>query len=189
MARRNASSNFGDFGERSTFGANRSFGAAGGRLSERASGVPGVPAFGMGGIDAARELGGLTPALVNGDLSNPAVQRAVRANATTAAIHQFAEKDALRSLGNRSFGEGQAGERAFASFAPNMVQWTAFGDQRAYDMMLQGATRHFSRNGYGADDAPLKAASVITEGAAEPTSHKLLTQSFHNEAIPQNNQT
>src|SRR3546814_6147541 len=48
MARRNASSNFGDFGERSTFGANRSFGAAGGLLSERASGVPGVPAFGMG---------------------------------------------------------------------------------------------------------------------------------------------
>src|SRR3546814_8794825 len=77
MARRNASSNFGDFGERSTFGANRSFGAAGGLLSERASGVPGVPAFGMGGIDAARELGGLTPALVNGDLSNPAVHRAV----------------------------------------------------------------------------------------------------------------
>src|SRR3546814_1808869 len=99
---------------RSTFGANRSVGAAGGLLSERASGVPGVPAFGMGGIDAARELGGLTPALVNGDLSNPAVQRAVRANATTAAIHQFAEKDALRSLGNRYFGEGQAGERAFA---------------------------------------------------------------------------
>src|SRR3546814_7739714 len=44
-------------------------------------------------------------ALVNGDLSNPAVQRAVRANATTAAIHQFAEKDALRSLGKRYFGE------------------------------------------------------------------------------------
>src|SRR3546814_13712660 len=75
----------------------------------------------MGGIDAARELGGLTPALVNGDLSNPAVQRAVRANATTAAIHQFAEKDALRSLGNRYFGEGQAGERAFASFAQNKI--------------------------------------------------------------------
>src|SRR3546814_21140161 len=107
----------------------------------------------MGGIDAARELGGLTPALVNGDLSNPAAQRAVRANATTAAIHQFAEKDALRSLGNRYFGEGQAGERAFASFAPNMVQWRGFGDQRAYDMMLQGATRPFSRNGYGAADA------------------------------------
>src|SRR3546814_2567509 len=55
MARRNASSNFGDFGERSTFGANRSFGAAGGLLSERASGVPGVPAFGMGGIDRSEE--------------------------------------------------------------------------------------------------------------------------------------
>src|SRR3546814_61133 len=278
MARRNASSNFGDFGERSTFGANRSFGAAGGLLSERASGVPGVPAFGMGGIDAARELGGLTPALVNGDLSNPAVQRAVRANATTAAIHQFAEKDelsslgnryfgegqvdvlafavfardmvqwrasgaqgfprfgrvgieaarevggptpalvngdlsnpavqravranattaaihqfaekdALRSLGNRYFGEGQAGERAFASFAQNMVQWRAFGDQRAYDMMLQGATRHFSRNGYGADDAQLKAASVISEASADPTFAKLIANTFDQEAMLQNDLT
>src|SRR3546814_10083794 len=138
MAGRNGAANCGDFGGRWTFGANRSCGAAGGLLSERASGVPGFPAFGMGGIDAARELGGLTPALVNGDLSNPAVQRAVRANATTAAIQQFAEKDALRSLGNRYFGEGQAGERAFASFAQNMVQWRAFGDQRAYDLMQIG---------------------------------------------------
>src|SRR3546814_9508276 len=142
----------------------------------------GVPAFGMGGIDAARELGGLTPALVNGDLSNPAVQRAVRANATTAAIHQFAEKDALRSLGNRYFGEGQAGERAFASFAQNMVQWRAFGDQRAYDMMLQGATRHFSRNDYGADDAPIQAASVISEASADPTFGQLIAQTSDKEA-------
>src|SRR3546814_20589919 len=79
----------------------------------------------MGGIDAARELGGLTPALVNGALSNPAVQRALRANATTAPIHQFAEKDALRSLGNRYFGEGQARERAFASFAQNVAMGRA----------------------------------------------------------------
>src|SRR3546814_4356257 len=106
MARRNGSSNVGDVGERSTFGANRSFGAAGGLLSERASGVPGVPAFGMCGIDAARELGGLTPALVNGDLSNPAVQRAVSANAKTAALPPFAEKTATKHLGNQNFGEG-----------------------------------------------------------------------------------
>src|SRR3546814_3057827 len=78
MARRNASSNFGDFGERSTFGANRSFGAAGGLLSERASGVPGVPAFGMGGIDAARELGGLTPALVRSEEHTSELQSLMR---------------------------------------------------------------------------------------------------------------
>src|SRR3546814_14891916 len=132
-------------------------------------------------IYAARELGGLTPALVNGDLSNPAVQRAVRANATTAAIHQFAEKDALRSLGNRYFGEGQAGERAFASFAQNMVQWRAFGDQRAYDMMLPGATRHFSRNGSGADDAQLKPASVLSEASADPPFAKLRAHTFNQE--------
>ena len=189
MARRAASSNFGDFGERSTFGANRSFGAAGTLMSERGSGVPGVPAFGMGGIDAARELGSLAPALANGDLSNTSVQRAVRANATTAAIHQFAEKDALRSLGNRYFGDGQAGERAFASFAQNMIQWRAFGDQRAYDMMMQGATRHFQRNGYGDDDAQLKAASVIGEASTDPTFAKLTANAFDQEAMLMNDLT
>jgi conjugal transfer mating pair stabilization protein TraG len=189
MARRAASSNFGDFGERSTFGANRSFGAAGTLMSERGNGVPGVPAFGMGGIDAARELGSLAPALANGDLSNPSVQRAVRANATTAAIHQFAEKDALRSLGNRYFGDGQVGERAFAAFAQNMVQWRAFGDQRAYDMMMQGATRHFQRNGYGDDDAQLKAASVISEASTDPTFAKLTTNAFDQEAMLRNDLT
>jgi conjugal transfer mating pair stabilization protein TraG len=189
MARRGASSNFGDFGERSTFGANRSFGAAGGFLGERNAGAPGIPAFGMGGIDAARELGNLAPALVGGDLSNPNVQRAVRANAATAAIHQFAEKDALRSLGHRYFGQGQAGERAFASFAQNMVQWRAFGDQRAYDMMLQGATRHFQRGGYGADDAQLKAASVIGEASTDPTFAKLIANAFDQEGMLRNDLT
>lgn len=113
----------------------------------------------------------------------------MRANATTAAIHQFAEKDALRSLGTRYFGEGQAGERAFASFAQNMVQWRAFGDQRAYDMMLQGATRHFARSGYGADDAQLKAASVIGEASADPTFGKLIANSFDQEAMLRNDLT
>lgn len=188
-ARRGASSSFGDFGERSAFGANRSFGAAGVILGEGNSGMPGVPAFGMGGIDAARELGGLAPALVNGDLTSPAVQTAVRANATTAAIHQFAEKDALRALGTRYFGSGQAGERAFASFAQTMVQWRAFGDQRAYDMMLQGAARHFQRSGYATDDAQLKAASVIGEASADPTFAKLIANAFEQEAVLRNELT
>jgi conjugal transfer mating pair stabilization protein TraG len=53
----------------------------------------------MGGLDAARELGGFAPALAGRDLSDPATARAVRANATTSAIQNFAEKDALRALG------------------------------------------------------------------------------------------
>ena len=189
MARRGASTNFGDFGERSTFGANRSFGAAGAFLAERGPTVSGTPAFGMGGIDAARELGGLAPTLVHGDLSNPATQRAVRANAATAAIHQFAEKDALRSLGHRYFGQGQAGERSFAAFAQNLVQWRAFGDNQAYDMMLQGATRHFQRNGYSPDDAELKAASVIGEASADPTFAKLIANSYEQDAMLRNDLT
>lgn len=189
MARRGASSSFGDFGERSTFGASRSFGAAGTILAEQGSGIPGTQAFGMGGIDAARELGGLAPALVGGDLSNPSVQRAVRANAVTAAIHQFGEKDALRSLGNRYFGEGQGGERAFAAFAQHMVQWRAFGDQRAYDMMLQSATRHFQRGGYGTNDAQLKASSVIGEAVADPTFAKLIANTFDQHAMLENDLT
>lgn len=189
MARRNAASTFGDFGERSTFGANRAFGSAGAILSERGSEAPGIPAFGMGGIDAARELGGLAPALTGGDLSRPAVRDAVRANATTGAIHQFAEKDALRALGTRYFGQGQTGERNFAAFAQNMVQWRAFGDQRAYDMMLQGATRHFQRSGYSVDDAQLKASSVIGEALADPTFAKLTANAFDQEAMLRNDMT
>ncbi|MEN2790187.1 conjugal transfer protein TraG N-terminal domain-containing protein [Sphingomonas oligophenolica] len=188
-ARRGASASFGDFGERSTFGANRSFGAASTMLGERNSGVPGVPAFGMGGIDAARELGGLAPALVNGDLSNPATQRAVRANATTAAFQQFAEKDALRALGTTYFGSGQAGERAFAAFSQNLVQWRAFGDQRAYDMMLQGATRAFERGGYSPKDAALKASGVIAQASADPTFAKLTANAFDQEAMLRNDIT
>jgi conjugal transfer mating pair stabilization protein TraG len=183
LSRRGASTGFGDFGDRSTFGANRAFGAAGAILGERGPAAPGIPALGMGEIDAARELGGLAPALVHGDLSSPAVQQAVRANAATSAIHQFAEKDALRSLGNRYFGGGQVGERAFASFAQNMIQWRAFGDQRAYDMLLQNATRHFERAGYGQDDAQLKAASIIGDASADPTLGKLIANSFDQKAM------
>lgn len=189
MARRGASSSFGDFGERSNFGANRAFGAASGVLGEQGGGVPGVPAFGMGGIDAARELGGLSPALSGRDLSDPAVARTVRANATTSAIHNFAEKDALRALGTGYFGAGQSGEKAFASFAQNMVQWKAFGDERAYSMMFQGAARHFERSGYSKADAELKASGVIGEAGADPTFAKLIANSYAQEQMLRNDLT
>ena len=189
MARRGATSSFGDFGERSTFGANRSFGAADSVVGEASSGMPGVPAFGMGAIDASRELGGIAPALGSRSLTDPAVARAVRANATTAAIHNFAEKDTLRNLGTGYFGAGQSGEKAFAAFAQNMVQWKAFGDERAYSMMLQGAARHFERGGYSRADAELKASGVIGEAGADPTFAKLIANAYEQEQMLQNDLT
>ncbi|MDO6415454.1 conjugal transfer protein TraG N-terminal domain-containing protein [Sphingomonas sp. BIUV-7] len=189
MARRGAASSFGDFGERTSFDRNRSFGAASTYLSERPGGAAGIPAFGMGGIDAARELGGLAPALVGGDFSSPATQAAIRANATTSAIHQFAEKDALRSLGTRYFGDGQSGELTFASFSQNLVQWRAFGDTRAYGMMLEGAARHFERAGYGKDDAQLKASGVIADASADPTFAKLVANAFDQKGMLENDLT
>lgn len=188
-ARRSAASSFGDFGERSTFGTNRAFGAAGGYLSDRTPGAPGATGFGLGVTDAARELGGLAPALVGRDLTHPATAAAVRANATTSAIHNFAEKDALRSLGTSYFGPGQAGERAFAGFAQNMVQWKAFGDTRAYDMMMRGAQRHFERNGYDQKDAALKASTVIAQASADPTFAKLIANTYDQEAMLRNDLT
>jgi conjugal transfer mating pair stabilization protein TraG len=71
FARRTAVSSFGDFGERSTFGATRAFGAADTVLGEHGGGISGIPAFGMGGLDAARELGGLSPALRGRDSTRP----------------------------------------------------------------------------------------------------------------------
>jgi conjugal transfer mating pair stabilization protein TraG len=189
MARRGASSSFGDFGERSSFGANRSFGAAGGILAEHGGGAPAGAAFSLGGLDAARDLGGISPALVGRDLSDPATARAVRANATTSAIHNFAEKDALRSIGTTYFGQSETGERAFASFAQNMVQWRAFGDQRAYDMMSQGAQRHFERSGYDAKDAALKASTVIGQASGDPTFAKLIANAFDQEQMLRNDIT
>ena len=188
-ARRSAASSFGHFGERSTFGTNRAFGAAGGYLSDRTPGAPGATGFGLGVTDAARELGGLAPALVGRDLTHPATAAAVRANATTSAIHNFAEKDALRSLGTSYFGPGQAGERAFAGFAQNMVQWKAFGDTRAYDMMMRGAQRHFERNGYDQKDAALKASTVIAQASADPTFAKLIANTYDQEAMLRNDLT
>ncbi|MBJ7498171.1 MAG: conjugal transfer protein TraG N-terminal domain-containing protein [Sphingopyxis sp.] len=189
MARRSATSSFGDFGERSTLGSNRAFGAAGGYLADRTPGVGGTTGFALGATDAARDLGGLAPALVGRDLTHPATAAAVRANATTAAIHNFAEKDALRGLGTSYFGEGQAGERAFARFAQNMVQWKAFGDTRAYDMMFQGAQRHFERNGYAGKDAELKASTVIAQASADPTFAKLIANTFDQEQMLRNDLT
>ena len=188
-ARRGAASSFGDFGERSSFAANRGFGAAGGFLAEQGAGAPGIPAFGMGGLDAARELGGLAPALVGGDLSRSSTQRAVRDNATTAAIHQFAEKDALRGLGHTYFGERQKGESAFAAFAQRMVQWKAFGDNNAYDMMRTSAARHFERNGYSPADADPKASTVIAQAGTDPLFGKLITNAFDQEQLIRNDLT
>ncbi|MDB5575739.1 MAG: transfer protein [Bradyrhizobium sp.] len=176
-ARAVASGSFGDFGERSTFGQNRSFGESGAILGER-PGTPGGTAFALGGIDGARQMGSLAPALGGHDLADPSVARAVQANAATGAIHQFAEQDALRHLGTTYFGGGQAGEKAFAAFAQNLVQWRAFGDQRSYDMMLQGAQRHFERSGYSPSDAALKASGVIAEAQSDPTFAKLTANAF-----------
>lgn len=189
MARRGAASSFGDFGERSTFGTNRAFGAAGSVIGEHGNGLRGNSAMALGGIDAARELGGLSPALVGRDLSDPATTQAVRASAMTGAIHNFAQRDALRALGTSYFGEGQSGERAFASFTQNMVQWKAFGDNRAYDMMLSGIQRHFERNGYDAKDAVLKASTVIGQAAADPTFAKLSANAFDQEQMLRNDLT
>lgn len=187
-ARAAASSRFGDFGDRSTFAANRSFGEADHILGER-PGTPGGTAFALGGVDASRQLGVLSPALVGRDLSDPAVARAVRANAATGAIHQFAEQDALRRLGTTYFSEGQAGERAFATFAQNLVQWRAFGDERAYGMMMQGATRHFERNGYSPQDAELRASGVIAEAQADPLFGRLIANAYDQEQILANEVT
>ncbi len=79
-ARAGAASSFGDFGERSTFGYNRSFGEAGRILGER-PGTAGGTAFALGGIEGARQLGSLSPALGGRDLADPQVARAVQANA------------------------------------------------------------------------------------------------------------
>ena len=189
MARRGAASNFGDFGERSTFGANRAFGSASRVLAEHGGGANGTAAFGMGKLDAARELGSLSPALTGRSLTDPATMRAVRDNATTTAIHNFAEKDALRALGTGYFGQGQAGESAFAAFAQRMVQWKAFGDTRAYDMMMSGAQRHFERNGYDQKDAALKASTVIAQASADPTFAKLIANSYEQEQMLRNDLT
>lgn len=187
-SRAGAASSFGDFGERSGFGANRAFGEAGHILGER-PGTGSTTAFALGGIEGARQLGTLAPALGNRDLSDPAVSRAVQANAATTAIHQFAEKDALRELGTNYFGKGEAGEKAFATFSQNLVQWRAFGDSRAYGMMMQAATRHFERSGYSPQDAALKASGVIGEAQADPTYAKLIANAWQQEQMLANDLT
>ena len=187
-ARASAALSFGDFGERSTFGANRSFGEAGRILGER-PGTPGGTAMALGGIEGSRALGSLAPALAGRDLADPDVARAVQANAATGAIQQFAQTDALRSLGTTYFGQGEAGERAFASFAQNLVQWRAFGDQRAYGMMQQAAARHFERNGYSKEDAALKASGVIGEAQADPIFAKLIANAYDQEQMIANDLT
>ena len=189
LARRASANSFGDFGERSTFGLDRVFASSGAVLGEYGGGATGTAAFGLGRADAARDLGGLAPALAGRDLSNPATVSAVRANAATSAIHSYAQQDALRALGTGYFGEGQTGERAFAAFAQNMVQWKAFGDQRAYDMMQSGAERHFARGGYDAKDAALKASTLIAQAGADPIFAKLTANAFSQEQMLRNDLT
>jgi conjugal transfer mating pair stabilization protein TraG len=188
-ARRSATSSFGDFGERSTFGTNRSFGAAGAVGAAHGGGAPGSAAMGLGSINAGRELGGLAPALHGRDLNDPATASAVRAAAATGAIHNFAEKDALRSLGTSYFGAGETGEKAFGAFTQGLVQWRAFGDRRAYGMMMQAATRHFERGGYSPQDAALKASGVIAEASADPTFAKIIANSYAQEDMLRNDLT
>jgi conjugal transfer mating pair stabilization protein TraG len=187
-ARAGAASSFGDFGERSGFGANRAFGEAGHILGERPR-AGSTTAFALGGLEGARQVGGLAPALNGRDFADPAVARAVQANAATTAIHQFAEKDALRSLGTGYFGKGEAGEKAFAAFSQNLIQWRAFGDTRAYAMMMQSATRHFERSGYSTEDAALKASGVIGEAQADPTYAKLIANAWQQEQMLANDVT
>jgi conjugal transfer mating pair stabilization protein TraG len=187
-ARAAASNTFGDFGERSNFEGNRSFGEASRLLAERPA-IGGDTAFALGGTDAARQVGGLAPALNGRDLADPQVARAVQASAATGAMHQFAEKDALRRLGTRYFGDGEAGEKAFASFSQNLVQWRAFGDMRAYGMMMQGAQRHFERSGYSAADAALKASGVIAQAQSDPMFARLIANSYDQEQLLRNDLT
>lgn len=189
MARASRSSSFGDFGERSNFSANRSFGGAGEILGEHGNALPGGAAFGMGRTDGARELGGLSPALKGRDINDPATIQAVRANAVTAAIHNFVEKDALRELGTAYFGPGQKGETAFAQFSQGLIQWKAFGDQQAYDMLLTGAQQHFERHGYTPKDAVLKASNVVAQASADQTFAKLIANTYDQEKMLQNDIT
>lgn len=187
-ARAAATSTFGDFGERSSFGASRAFGEADHILGER-PGTMGGTALALGKAEGARQMGSLSPALNGRDLADPQVARAVQANAATSAIHQFAEKDALRKLGTEYFGSGETGEKAFSAFAQNLVQWRAFGDQRAYGMMMQGAKRHFERAGYIESEAELKASGVIGQAQSDPAFAKLIANAFDQEQLLANELT
>ena len=189
MGRAARSSSFADFGERATFGLDRAFGAASDIVGEQGNGLAGSAATGMGRSDAARELGGLAPALTGKPLNDPATIQAVRANATTTAIHNFVEKDALRELGTAYFGKGQAGETAFAKFSQSLIQWKAFGDQQAYDMLLTGAQQHYERHGYTPKDAVLKAAGVVAQASADPTFAKLIANAYDQDKMLQNDVT
>jgi len=187
-ARARASGSFADFGDRSTFGSNRAFGEADRVIGER-PGVVGDTAFAVGNIEGARQLGSLAPALAGRDLADPRVSRDVQANAATGAIHQFAEKDALRQLGTTYFGNGESGEKAFAAFSQNLVQWRAFGDQRAYGMLMQGAQRHFEQNGYSPKDAALKASGVVGEAQSDPVFARLIANAFDQDQLLRNDLT
>jgi conjugal transfer mating pair stabilization protein TraG len=70
-----------------------------------------------------------------------------------------------------------------------MVQWKAFGDNRAYDMMLTGAQRHFERTGYSAKDASFKASTVIAQASTDTSFAKLTANAFDQEQMLRNDLT
>src|SRR3546814_12781439 len=70
-----------------------------------------------------------------------------------------------------------------------MVHWKALGGTPAYDMMRQGAQRHFERNGYDQKDAALKASTVIAQASADPTFAKLIDNTYDQEAMLRNDLT
>lgn len=70
-----------------------------------------------------------------------------------------------------------------------MVQWKAFGDERAYGMMHQAASRHYERGGYSQADAQLKASSIIAEASSDPTFGKIIANAYDQEAMMRNDLT
>src|SRR3546814_10624398 len=56
-------------------------------------------------------------------------------------------------------------------------------------MMMQGAQRHFERNGYDQKDAALKASTVIAQASADPTFAKLIANTYDQEAMLRNDLT
>jgi conjugal transfer mating pair stabilization protein TraG len=127
-----AASSFGDFGERSTFGANRTYGEAG--PSWASARAPGGTAFALGGIEGSRQLGSLARA--GWPRSCRSGSRARAGQRRHHGDPSVRREGCAEGLGTSYFGQGEAGEKAFAAFSQNLVQWRAFGD-RAAGMMMQ----------------------------------------------------
>src|SRR3546814_10820049 len=61
--------------------------------------------------------------------------------------------------------------------------WSSDACSFDLDMMMQGAQRHFERNGYDQKDAALKASTVIAQASADPTFAKLIANTYDQEAM------